>query len=153
MGGPRARRGLPVIGQRPWRAWEGPVGPRGQPLGAEDHHGSDNSMSGRGRKAGPGTLGPCANSHRGGDDAESQQTRGDDHANDGDCCPCTQENQDDNDYKNQRAKYHWVKIVIWNRCDGGLGSAVQRQDCAPATGTLITLLRKHGSRQPYHQQG
>ena len=29
-GGARARRGLPLIGQRRWRAWEGPVGPRGQ---------------------------------------------------------------------------------------------------------------------------
>ena len=29
-GGPRARCGLLLIGQRPWRAWEGPVGPRGQ---------------------------------------------------------------------------------------------------------------------------
>jgi len=29
-GGTRARRGLLLIGQRPWRAWEGPVGPRGQ---------------------------------------------------------------------------------------------------------------------------
>ncbi len=33
-GGPRARRGLPVMGQRPWRAWEGPVGPRGQAGGS-----------------------------------------------------------------------------------------------------------------------
>src|SRR3546814_19521131 len=29
-GGARARRGRPFIGPRPWRAWEVPVGPRGQ---------------------------------------------------------------------------------------------------------------------------
>ena len=33
-GGSRARLGRPIIGQRPWRAWEGPVGPRGQADGA-----------------------------------------------------------------------------------------------------------------------
>ncbi len=33
-GGPRARRGLPIKGQRPWRAWEEPVGPRGQADGS-----------------------------------------------------------------------------------------------------------------------
>ena len=31
---PQDTVGLPVMGQRPWRAWEVPVGPRGQADGA-----------------------------------------------------------------------------------------------------------------------